>query len=123
MDEEKNSQHKVPGLRYQDATARTAGIDLKTTVRVLRALSIVAQCNHDKRLHDAMERILSESTANGSLICELEAKPVGEAVAACDTVFKRILKRYGWERVRALQRLEDGCPYKATALIKIITDE
>jgi hypothetical protein len=102
---------QIKDLRYQDITARVAGVDLKTTVRVLRALQIVARYNHDDTLAEELEYVLTRSAWQNDSPCDLDDKPSMGAVEACDTLFKRIIKRLSWDAVRPLQRLEGPCPY------------
>lgn len=109
-------ERHVKNLRYQDAVARISGIDLKTTVRVLMALEVAARCNNDDVLAREVGMKLTQSAVNGGKAAELQSKPQEEAVAACNQHFKRVLRRFDWERVRALQRLEID-PYYASKVI------
>lgn len=109
-----NEMH-VKNLRYQDAVARISGIDLKTTVRVLMAIELAALGNNDDVLARELSRVLTASACNEGEAAELQSRPQEEAVDACNQHFKRILRRWDWDRVRALQRLEID-PYYAARL-------
>ena len=110
-----NEKH-VDGLRIQDAVARIAGTDLRTTVRVLYALEVAARCNNDDELATELSAVLKRSVDNGPEPSALFDKPSQEAVEACNQHFKRVLRRFDWKYVRPLQRLE-ACPYHTSRLI------
>jgi hypothetical protein len=103
-------------LRIQDAVARVAGIDLKSTVRVLRALSIVTDAMGEGQLSDALERLYALSTNNGGKTMDLQAKPSAAAARATDEVNKIVMKKVGYQHLERLRQL-DGCPYAASKLI------
>lgn len=98
--------------RIQDVTARVAGVNLKTTVRVLRAFSIAAHALGERELSEAVEKVLSEATMNGDQRTELQAKPCREAQEACQAVHDDIAKRISIRHLTRLHSL-DGCPYLA----------
>ena len=105
-------------LRIQDLTARVSGINLKSTIRMLRGLALAAPYIGEPELAKTLNRLLDESAYNGGEPAPLDAKPLDGAVSACEEVFDGIIKKEGWGRIRALQNL-DMCPHYALA----VTDE
>lgn len=114
-----NHNPSVENLRYQDAVARVASVDLKSTARVLRALTIVAKHNHDIGLASEVEDVLLRSAMSGGVAQALDSKPDPVAVAACDKLFKRIIKKVGWDTINRIHRLSE-CDYEKLAEEELI---
>jgi hypothetical protein len=102
-------------LRYQDIVARVSGINLKSVVRVLRALEIVAESDGKTELADYLTKILEASAYNNGEPCRLDSRPCDEAIVAGDIIYAKVLDKYKHKGLRELHELKD-CPYYKKAL-------
>jgi len=107
---------KTEEQRIQDTVARVSGINLKSVVRVLRALEMTARTSGHDDLAREVTRVLMDSTNNGGEVAALDSKPSSGASVGCDKSFDAILALHSWKRVRAIQELID-CPFLAAAQV------
>lgn len=106
-------------LRLQDIVARTSGVSLKDTVKVLRGLDMVlASLGHSQLDSEMIEtsvtltRLLKESANVSGVSMPLHTKPRAEQVKACNQAYKAVTSLHGIEELQSLHTLdEDADPY------------
>jgi|PlaIllAssembly_1097288.scaffolds.fasta_scaffold541237_2 hypothetical protein len=86
---------RVKNLRLQDIVARTARVNLRDTVRVLRALGMVGYVLGERNLVARLNTLLTESARIGTFPAPLHSKPDALAITACDDAFDLVWDEYG----------------------------
>lgn len=96
--------------RIQDIVARTAGISLRDTVRVLRSLVLVLDILDEKEAEAGLNRLLYRSATFGKYPALLHSKPDALAVNACNDFAVALREEFGNEVLGRLFNLTDD-PY------------
>lgn len=108
-----NDIYNQDALRIQDVVAAVSHVNLKQTVRVIRALSLVAQAIGEVTLASHLNELLLQSTRQGSYYTPLHAKPENAASVACDKVLAGIVEDYGQVVIDSLCKLSSDPYYEA----------
>lgn len=100
MDEELRNE-----LRIQDIVAKTARVNLRETVRVLRAAAIVLQMVGERDAAARLNHLLYQGATYDGFPAPLHSKPDAIAIAACDYAYDIIVDHFGDDVLDALSNL------------------
>lgn len=84
---------RTKNLRIQDIVARTSGVSLRNTVRVLRALCVVSAAEDEHGVHDSLLRILQESAQHDGDSSPLNERPGFINTEATESSYERMLEK------------------------------
>ena len=101
---------KYPNLRLQDLVARTARVNLRDTVRILRATAISLQTMGEKELAGGLNHILLESASMDNFAAPLHSKPDAKAIDACYKAYEDLHEEFGDPPLDTVASLRDD-PY------------
>lgn len=99
-------------IRIQDIVAKTARVNLRDTVRVLRAMAMVMDLLQEQGATSRINHWLYESAKMGGFPSPLHSKPDAIAIDACDDFYDLIEREYGEDLLKALFELSAD-PYFA----------
>lgn len=97
-------------FRIQDTVARTAKVNLKDTVRVLRAFAMVFHVVGEKEIEKKIDCWLLQSAQYDGFPSPLHSKPDTLAIKACDELFNLVLNEFGNDGLHNLYHLNTD-PY------------
>lgn len=97
--------------RLQDITAKTAGVNLRDTVRVLRALVIILALDEQDDLATTLSELLAESARLALAPAPLHSKPGQREIDACNEMFERLLELPQARQILAEIRSLETDPY------------
>ena len=102
---------KPTNIRLQDIVARTARVQLRDTIRVLRSLAIVAEkVYEDRQLAGSLNALLLDSAKTGNFPAPLHSKPDALAVDACYEAYDMVEGSVGTQQLDLMIAL-DSDPY------------
>jgi len=105
------SETTKQNIRIQDIVAKTARVNLKDTVRVLRALSMVWGVMGDKGAKARLDSWLHQATLlEDDYVAPLGSKPEILAIDACNAVYDSLREEYSVDDIEDLYSLE-GDPF------------
>lgn len=97
-------------FRVQDIVARTARVNLRDTVRVLRALAILYNVLGDEQGAESVNELLLHSATYGNMPGALHSKPDATAIDACDDLYELVEEEAGEVGLETIFNLSDD-PY------------
>lgn len=100
-------------VRIQDVVAKTAKVNLRETVRVLRATAIVLKILGEKEATAALNRLLYQGAVYDGFPAPLHSKPDAIAIDACNDVYDAIVDEVGMVNLQTLSELTRD-PYYET---------
>lgn len=98
-------------LRIQDMVARTAGVSLRDTVKVLRSLYVVSRVECEDDLANELQKVLVDSAEVNGYPARLQDHPGLENSKACDESHERICEVYSRSARDAAFKLLN-CPFE-----------
>jgi hypothetical protein len=105
----------MSALRIQDIVAKTAGVSLKNTTRVLRTLAGVLDVLEEGDAAATLEQYLIRSAHYDLMAAPLHSKPCQKAIVACESISDRIEDEMGREWKYAIHELYRD-PYYEVAM-------
>lgn len=92
-------------FRIQDIVAKSAGVNLKDTVRVMRALGLVFHILEERAAQGRLNWHLMNGARLSNIPAPLHSKPDQSAVDACNEFYKAMLAEYEFDQLGALKEL------------------
>lgn len=107
----------MDNFRLQDSVARVSGTNLKSVVRVLRALPMVAHAQGNQELAFQLTQVLRDSAYVDGEPAPLHIKPTGPEVDASTENVKKVGELFGFTAIEEVRSLTE-CPYFDHAMSK-----
>lgn len=103
--------------RLQDTVAKVSKMNLRDTVKVLRALSLVMMYRKSA-CADALNKELSGSATSEGVPAPLHAKPDKDAIEACSIFYGEIVEDAGDGTIASIRNLTDDPFYYANNTVR-----